>query len=160
MGKRNRKSKRAAVKEPEGSSKSGAIALLIIVGVVAVMAWGVLGMRKPSTQVENNVQLPSYAYVNARSEQSYRVALGPVIQNGDVFSQIPCYCGCVGVGHTSLKDCFLDEHGSFCDVCQYEALESYEMAKKGVSVAQIRQTIDERYGGGRLGPGTDTPPVA
>jgi hypothetical protein len=124
------------------------------------MAWATLGLKKPQTVVESDMQLPSYAYVSARSEQSYRVSFDPSIQGGDVFSKIPCYCGCKGVGHTSLKDCFLGEHGSFCDVCQYEALETYEMVQKGVPIEQIRSTIDERYGGGRFAPGTDTPPIA
>ncbi len=158
-GKRRNK-KRAEVKdEPKGGDKKGPIIIVLIVGVVAVMAWATLGLRKPSVDVGSDIQLPSYAYVTARSEQSYRVAIDPLVRSGDTLSKIPCYCGCVGTGHTSLKDCFLDSHGSMCDICQYEALEVYEMLKKGVPMADIRNTIDARYGGGRYGPGTNTPPV-
>jgi hypothetical protein len=160
MGKRNRKSKKSEPNPTKGGNKTGTIALILIVGIVAVMVWAALGLKKPSTETGNTVQLPAYAYVSARSEQSYRTSLDPAIQNGDVFSNIPCYCGCKGVGHSSLKDCFLDEHGSFCDICQYEALETYEMVKKGVPLVQIRATIDQRYGNGRFAEGTNTPPVA
>jgi hypothetical protein len=160
MAKRKKNKNKPEVKEKSGGSRAGGLALLLIVGVVAVMTWALLGSGKTQTEVTSNVQLPAYAFVSARSEQSYRVSLDPLIQNGDVFSKIPCYCGCVGVGHTSLKDCFLDEHGSFCNVCQFEALETYEMIKQGASIAEIRSTIDQRYGGGGFGEGTKTPPVA
>jgi hypothetical protein len=155
-----RKSKKIESKKPETNNKTGTIAILLIVGVVAVMVYFTLGLKNPDIEVENNVQLPSYAYISARSEQSYKAAIDPAILSGDVFSKIPCYCGCVGVGHTSLKDCFLDAHGSMCDVCQYEALEAYDMVKKGTPIAEIRATIDLRYGSGNFGPGTNTPPVA
>lgn len=160
MARRKRKSKKLEAKKLEGGNKTGTVALILIVGLVAVMVWGALGLKKPDVEVESNVQLPSYAYISARSEQAYKAAIDPAIQNGDVLSKIPCYCGCVGVGHTSLKDCFLDAHGSMCDLCQYEALEAYDMVKKGTPVAQIRATIDARYGNGKFGPGTNTPPVA
>ncbi|MHA2218504.1 MAG: PCYCGC motif-containing (lipo)protein [Candidatus Hodarchaeales archaeon] len=160
MSKRKRKNSRSESNKPVDSGRKGTIALLLLIGAVAIMVWATLGLGKQSTEVKDDVQLPAYAYVSARSEQSYRVAIDPIIQNGDVLSKIPCYCGCGGIGHSSLKDCFLDEHGSFCDICQYEALETYEMVKKGVPVAEIRSIIDNRYGGGRFAEGTETPPVA
>lgn len=166
MARKKSKSRKSASKsktetvEKAGFNKSGTLALFLLVVVVAVMVYAALGLKKPSVEVGTEVQLPAYAYISARSEQSYRTAIDPIITDGDVFSKIPCYCGCIGVGHTSLKDCFLDTHGSMCDVCQYEALETYDMVKKGVPLSQIRADIDSRYGGGRFGPGTDTPPVA
>ena len=160
MAKGKRENKRVEAKKPENKGKTGTVVLLVFVGVVAVMVWFALGLKKPPTEVGGTVQLPAYAYVSARSEQAYKTAIEPLILNGEVFTKIPCYCGCTGVGHTSLKDCFLDDHGAMCDLCQYEALETYEMMKKGVPIAEIRKTIDSRYGGGRFGPGTNTPPVA
>lgn len=157
MAKRKRTKKSRAQNEPVTKNKTGTIALLVIVGIVAVMAYATLGLKNPGTNVGGDLQLPSYAYVSARSEQSYRVSLTPAIQERDVFSKIPCYCGCVGVGHESLKDCFLDDHGSFCDICQFEALETYDMVNKGLSLGEIRAAIDNRYG--NSGPGTKTPPV-
>lgn len=157
--KRNSKSSRKVSEEKTGKNNTGLIAVLVIVGIVAVMAYATLGLKDPGTKIDDDVELPSYAFVSARSEQSYRVSLNPAIQQGDVFSKIPCYCGCVGVGHESLKDCFLDDHGSYCDVCQFEALETYDMVNKGLSIGEIRATIDSRYGNDKFGPGTKTPPV-
>ncbi len=38
-------------------------------------------------------------------QEAYRYALA----NQDVLSQIPCYCGCGGVAHTSNLDCYVAE---------------------------------------------------
>ncbi len=159
MAKRRRRSRKTVKEESGSDEKKGVVALIVIVGVFAVMVWAALGLRSPENEVENTVQLPAYAYISARSEQAYRASIDPIITDGDILAKIPCYCGCKGVGHTSLKDCFLDSHGSMCDICQYEALEAYDMAKRGVPIAQIRADIDKRYGGGRFAEGTDTPPV-
>jgi hypothetical protein len=159
MAKKNRKNKKVKADQSKQGNNAAIIALLLIVGVVAVMAWAFIGMKKPPVDGVNNVQLPAYAYASAKSEQAYRISLDPAIQDEDVLSKIPCYCGCVGVGHKSLKECFLDDHGSYCGICQEEAIDTYEMVKKGYSIAQIRDEIDAKYGGGRFAEGTDTPPV-
>ena len=59
-----------------------------------------------------------------------------------VLYQQPCYCRCDReVGHTSLLDCYVDEHASVCAVCKMEAVYAYEQTKLGKSPAQIREGI-------------------
>ena len=29
----------------------------------------------------------------------------------EILAQLPCFCGCEAVGHESLLDCFVDDHG-------------------------------------------------
>jgi Protein of unknown function with PCYCGC motif len=59
-----------------------------------------------------------------------------------VLYQQPCYCRCDRhVGHTSLLDCYRDNHGAMCDVCKKEAVYSYEQTKLGKTPAQIRAAI-------------------
>jgi hypothetical protein len=29
----------------------------------------------------------------------------------EILAQLPCFCGCEAVGHETLLDCFVDEHG-------------------------------------------------
>jgi Protein of unknown function with PCYCGC motif len=59
-----------------------------------------------------------------------------------VLYQQPCYCYCDRhAGHKSLLDCFASEHGSQCDICQKEAVLSYQLTKKGKTPAQIRAAI-------------------
>ncbi len=59
-----------------------------------------------------------------------------------VLYQQPCYCHCDrAVGHGSLLDCYVSQHGSHCDICQKEVFYSYEQARKGQTPAQIRAGI-------------------
>lgn len=59
-----------------------------------------------------------------------------------VLYQQPCYCYCDRhEGHKSLLDCFAGMHGSVCDICQKEAVLSYQLTQKGRTPAQIRTAI-------------------
>jgi Protein of unknown function with PCYCGC motif len=77
-------------------------------------------------------------FPDARTQKVYAMAakVKPVLY------QQPCYCRCDReVGHTSLLDCFGDNHGSICDVCKKEAVYSYQQTKLGKSPAEIRAGI-------------------
>jgi hypothetical protein len=59
-----------------------------------------------------------------------------------VLYQQPCYCYCDRhEGHKSLLDCYVSTHGSECDICQKEAVFSYQQTQKGKTPAQIRAAI-------------------
>jgi Protein of unknown function with PCYCGC motif len=59
-----------------------------------------------------------------------------------VLYQQPCYCYCDRhSGHKSLLDCFASTHGAECDICQKEAVLSYQLTQKGKTPAQIRAAI-------------------
>lgn len=59
-----------------------------------------------------------------------------------VLYQQPCYCYCDRhAGHKSLLDCFVSTHGTECDICQKEAVLSYQLTQKGKTPAQIRAAI-------------------
>lgn len=48
----------------------------------------------------------------AEVQRAYRFALS----NQELLRGIPCYCGCVGVGHRSNLDCYLRESGEADEV--------------------------------------------
>jgi outer membrane murein-binding lipoprotein Lpp len=54
----------------------------------------------PASQLSSDIQ-------NAPSQvrEAYQFALA----NADLMKQIPCYCGCGSVGHTSNLDCYIKE---------------------------------------------------
>jgi hypothetical protein len=82
--------------------------------------------------------LDTKQFSDARTQKIYAMAakVKPVLY------QQPCYCRCDReVGHTSLLDCFGDNHGSICDVCKKEAVYSYQQTKLGKSPAEIRAGI-------------------
>jgi hypothetical protein len=59
-----------------------------------------------------------------------------------VLYEQPCFCYCDRhEGHKSLLDCFVSTHGSECDICQKEAVLSYQLTQKGKTPAQIRVAI-------------------
>jgi len=144
-------------KEEAKSNSSGIVLVGAVILVVLGVSWLVFNLKKgtaaPGTEVYAQ-NLPDYAYVSERSTQSYAISRMSEVAN--VMEKVPCYCGCVNAGHTSLRDCFSDEHGAYCDLCQYEALDVYSMWKQGKSSKDIRAYIDSMYGNGRFGPGTPT----
>lgn len=78
-------------------------------------------------------------------------------EHTELLRYIPCYCGCgESAGHESNLNCFIhkvaedgetvwDDHGTRCDVCLSIALQSIKMEEEGMSVKDIRHTIDEAY---------------
>jgi hypothetical protein len=89
-------------------------------------------------------------------QQAYRFA----VANPQVLSQIPCFCGCGGMGHKSNLACFVgqgqngttrfDGHALGCSICVDIALDTMRMLKEGRSVPEIRLNIDAMYS--RYGP--------
>jgi hypothetical protein len=106
---------------------------------------------------------PDYvAALPAAGQGAYAFALA----RPDVLQWLPCYCGCVGIGHRSNLDCFFqrrevkgtyqyEEHASFCDVCVKTANLAAGMLQQGSTMTQIRAAVDSTFGGGTA-PGTDT----
>jgi len=65
------------------------------------------------------------------------------IQIGNVLYQLPCYCRCDrSLGHTSLRSCFENAHGTECSHCAKEAFFAYRQTKLGKTPAQIRDAIN------------------
>ena len=56
-------------------------------------------------------------------------------------AQLPCYCYCDEIGHSSLLSCFMSAHAAHCAVCQREALQAYRWQKQGLNVEQIRNRM-------------------
>ncbi len=82
--------------------------------------------------------LDSKQFPDALNRNVYQLAgkIRPVLY------QQPCYCYCDrSVGHKSLLDCFASAHGTQCDICQREAVFSYQQTQKGKTPAQIRAAI-------------------
>ncbi|MEM2237808.1 MAG: CYCXC family (seleno)protein [Candidatus Caldarchaeum sp.] len=71
-------------------------------------------------------------------------------QYPQLLEQLRCYCGCDNPKHTpyhrNLYECFTDTHGANCQVCVEEALIARNLYEQGMDPAQIRSSIDKRYG--------------
>lgn len=135
------------------------IIFTIFIFVSAVAAYAFLSGGSPGSKAKS-ISLPDYAYYSQKTFDTYTIAT----KIPEVLEKLPCYCGCgVHSGHKSVKNCFLkdtggyDDHGTYCDMCMDEVLDAYKWYIDGLSIKEIRQRIDEKYG--KFGPGTDTPPV-
>ena len=93
-----------------------------------------------------------------RTQEAYRFAAA----NPDAARDVPCYCGCVGLGHTSSYDCYVagsrngeleyDLHATNCNVCVDITQDQMRLMDEGTSLESIRAFIDENYA--RYGPPT------
>ena len=88
----------------------------------------------------------------ATVQQAYQFA----VANPEIMTQIPCYCGCGAMGHTSNYACYVsagqsdgsvvyDAHALGCSICVDITLDTMRLTKEGETVQQIKTYIDEAY---------------
>ena len=136
---------------------------LITVGVLAALISGCAPDRSGAgSSVElrmasidrfpMEVQRAPVTVVNA-----YRFAAA----NSELLSQIPCYCGCGSMGHTSNAACYLvdpenqsesaiEPHALGCSICIDITQDVMRLKRRGDSLADIYAFIDSTYA--RYGP--------
>lgn len=83
------------------------------------------------------------------------------VHNGDVLSELPCYCGCGAMGHISNESCYIEEqqpdivydnHALGCQICVDITQDAMRMLDDGKSVDEIYSYVDATYS--RFGPET------
>jgi len=76
--------------------------------------------------------------------------------NPDIMKDIPCYCGCGDIGHTSNFDCYVagidaqgkiasDNHALGCSICVDITKDVMRMLQDGKSPQDARAYIDATY---------------
>lgn len=84
--------------------------------------------------------------------EAYRFA----VANPDALKNVPCYCGCGKVGHTSNYSCYVkeikpsgevvfDQHALGCGICVDIAQDVMKMTRDGKAPKDIRAAIDKTY---------------
>jgi hypothetical protein len=85
-------------------------------------------------------------------KQAYQFAAA----NPNILKQIPCYCGCGAMGHTSNYACYVqnvdekgavifDNHALGCSICVDITQDTMRYMRQGQSVSQIKTIIDQTY---------------
>jgi hypothetical protein len=85
-------------------------------------------------------------------QQAYQFA----VANPELMKQMPCYCGCGDIGHTSNYACYVsgvdeqgnvifDNHALGCSICVDITLDVMRMTREGKSPGDIRAVIDSTY---------------
>jgi hypothetical protein len=99
---------------------------------------------------------------SAEVREAYQYAM----TNHAELAKYPCYCGCVDLGHTSNRDCYIDEiledgtikldyHAVACDICGDITRDVARLREQGFASITIREYIDTKYS--PYGPSTNTP---
>lgn len=90
------------------------------------------------------------------------------VRNAEVMRHIPCYCGACPPDHASNLSCYVTgfqsngspiwtDHASTCPICVDVTREVMLMVRKGQSLKQIRDALDQEYTRAGYHPSTRTP---
>lgn len=93
-----------------------------------------------------------------RVQEAYQFA----VANPDALANIPCYCGCGPMGHTSNYSCYVagetsgelvfDEHALGCGICVDITQDVMRLRDQGKTADEIFAAVDSTYA--RFGPPT------
>ena len=129
--------------------------LLLVLGLILLTA-----LPACSTQ-SNDVHLYMLPLDKMPAEvQSAPVSVQEAYQfvsvNPDLMKDIPCFCGCGNIGHTSNYDCYVsnvddkgnitfDNHALGCSICVDITQDVMRMLRDGKSPQDARAYIDATY---------------
>jgi hypothetical protein len=134
----------------------GLITAILLGGLSAGCAPSISGehalMMAPLHQMPADVQAAP-----ATVREAYQFAAA----NPEIMKQIPCYCGCGAMGHTSNYSCYVtglnankelvyDAHALGCSICVDITQDVMRLLRENQPVPEIRAYIDQTYG--RYGP--------
>ncbi len=85
-------------------------------------------------------------------QQAYQFA----VANPEILNQIPCYCGCGAMGHTSNYSCYVassgadgqvvyDNHALGCSICVDISQDTMRLLDQGKEVSEIFAYVDNAY---------------
>lgn len=127
---------------------------LVSAGVIVVaMIALVYGLSTVLNKDTSDKTLPTYAKSSPTIEEAYTFALS----NPEVLNGIDCYCSCMQHPHDGrlhsrgLLDCFMREDGSFekhgseCNMCIDDALDTKKWDEEGLSKEEINERFGIRY---------------
>ncbi len=101
----------------------------------------------PMSQMSMDIQ-----QAPSRVSDAYRFA----VANPDALKNVPCYCGCGAVGHTSNYSCYVDAtkpsgqitfdtHALGCGICVDITTDVMKYTQQGKSPQEIRAAIDQTF---------------
>ncbi len=125
--------------------------------LIALLA--LTGLSACSTQPKADLHMMSMDQMPAEVQsapvtvqQAYQFAAA----NPDVMKNIPCYCGCSNIGHTSNYSCYVsgvdakgkltfDNHALGCSICVDITQDVMRLLREGKSPQEARAYVDATY---------------
>jgi hypothetical protein len=127
--------------------------------LLALIAVGLLASACSSSQAAGpNMQKMNLAPVSElpkdmqMAPERVRTAYQFAVANPDALKNVPCYCGCGAMGHTSNYSCYItdvkdgkvtafDDHALGCSLCVDITQEVMQLSGQGTASASIRARI-------------------
>lgn len=140
------------------------IPILLLLMLMAPLAAGC--SSQTGNKGDHAYQLAPLAQMSHEVQQApatVREAYQFAVFNQDVLAQLPCYCGCGAMGHTSNASCYvagedqngallLDNHALGCQICVDITQDAMRMLDEGKPIDEIYEAVDATYS--RFGPPT------
>jgi len=136
-----------------------ALSLAVAVMALAGCSDGARESDAPTTiQLASMSQLPPEVQ---RAPVAVREAYRFAVANPAILREVPCYCGCGAMGHSSNAACYLaagsregapvfDGHALGCSICVDITQDVMRLMRQGKALAEIRAYVDTTYA--RYGP--------
>lgn len=127
--------------------------LFIVLTLLVVMGSSCSASKEVELHMLPRDQMPMEVQSAAVSvQEAYQFASA----NPDLMQNIPCYCGCGNIGHTSNYSCYVssvdgagsitfDNHALGCSICVDITQDVMRMSREGKSPQEIRTAIDATY---------------
>jgi hypothetical protein len=130
----------------------------LLLGSLLLSACGAGGQQRGAVELAAVSELPEAMQA---APAAVRTAYQFAAANPDALKNVPCYCGCGAIGHTSNLACYIsefgadgkpvfDDHAMGCSLCVDIATDVMKMTGEGKAPAAIRQQITDTYS--RFGP--------
>ena len=130
------------------------IFFLLMIGILATVS-----LPACSSQKSDDLSMLSMDQMPAEVQSapvSVQMAYQFATANPDVMKNIPCYCGCGNIGHTSNYSCYVssiddkgkitfDNHALGCSICVDITQDVMRMLRDGKSPQDARSYIDATY---------------
>lgn len=133
----------------------------LLAGLMAPMLMSISACSSSSGTTSSGQEL----HFAAMSEMPMKVQSAPktvsdayrfAVANPEATRNVPCFCGCGAMGHTSNYDCYVqdapnngkiifDEHALGCSICVDITQDVMRMTGEGRAPPQIRQAILNTY---------------
>jgi hypothetical protein len=94
---------------------------------------------------------PELRLADPKIQLAYRFAAA----NPDIATEMPCFCGCGALGHTSVHSCFVsgesaqavewEPHGAGCSICVDIVLDAMRLTEEGQDVKAVREYVIRAY---------------
>jgi hypothetical protein len=133
--------------------------LLLSFLLVAALSGALSGCSNASASGTSTFKMAPMSEMPAEVQEAPQVvreAYQFAVANPEVLKQLPCYCGCGDMGHTSNYACYVqnkaedgaitfDTHALGCSICVDITQDAMRLLDDGKTITEIRAYVDETY---------------